>query len=511
MRALPISLSVLLLLASIAGAVSPAAVAGAVADPVGEGTESVAGNTEPAAASVAPTVENAADARRRRRGPDRPQVDAGELTFRTLSTPIGVATRVESGSRGANLGSSVGFAVGETDAAMETAAVVQRIEAAETSVERQRRILAAINRVERDEVTLNSRQTEAFSAHAAGNLSDRELLDELVRIAATAREYDERLDELDALAEETDGFSSPTRLDELQVALQVYGVPSATTRSRPRARGATPATDVYVESSNRSIVLATVVDGEYVREVFRVDRWDRGGGSIGNDEAINAVVRRYPETASLREPDAFGAGSVQRITIPHDFGLLRTFVSGGTEQVFVEHQRIALGAFPDTEPVSVNGDGFNVTVDRSYAGGPVTVTVRNEGDRRARLRRHRHEERRRRRQSSDRYHRRGRHGPDALAGGVLPGHRRRRASRRLRRQPPTHLQRRDRSTTSRVSSSPRSQPLTFFPDPAAVATCPSIPMPILPSGPSADRSSAHSRRSPASCCSPSRSCSRAAS
>jgi len=47
-------------------------------------------------------------------------------------------------------------------------------------------------------VTLNSRQTEAFSAHAAGNLSDRELLDELVRIAATAREYDERLDELDA-------------------------------------------------------------------------------------------------------------------------------------------------------------------------------------------------------------------------------------------------------------------------------------------------------------------------
>jgi hypothetical protein len=378
MRALPISLSVLLLLASIAGAVSPAAVAGAVADPVGEGTESVAGNTEPAAASVAPTVENAADALDGADGdPDRPQVDAENLTFRTLSTPIGVATRVESGSRGANLGSSVGFAVGETDAAMETAAVVQRIEAAETSVERQRRILAAINRVERDEVTLNSRQTEAFSAHAAGNLSDRELLDELVRIAATAREYDERLDELDALAEETDGFSSPTRLDELQVALQVYGGP-VRDYALSTARGATPATDVYVESSNRSIVLATVVDGEYVREVFRVDRWDRGGGSIGNDEAINATSAAYPETASLREPDAFGAGSVQRITIPHDFGLLRTFVSGGTEQVFVEHQRIALGAFPDTEPVSVNGDGFNVTVDRSYAGGPVTVTVRNE-------------------------------------------------------------------------------------------------------------------------------------
>ncbi|KDS92205.1 hypothetical protein FK85_00995 [Halorubrum saccharovorum] len=367
MRALPISLAVLLLLAPIAGAMSPAAVAGEVADPatatgsIAEGTGSVAGG-----------LDSTTDG-----DLDRPQVDSENLTFRTLSTPSGVDTRFGSGIRGANLGSSVEFSVDETDAAMETAAVVQRIEAAETSAERQRRILAAINRVERDEVTLNSRQAEVFSAHADGNLSDRELLDELVRIAATAREYDARLEELDALAEETDGFSSPARLDELQVALQVYEGP-VRDYVLSAARGEVSATEVYVESSEQSIVLATIVDGEYVREVSRLDRWDRGGGSIGNTEAINATSEAYPETASLREPDAFGAGSVQRITIPHEFGLLRTFVSGGTGQVFVEHQRIDLDAFPDTDPVTGNGDGFTVTVDRSYAGGPVTVTVRDE-------------------------------------------------------------------------------------------------------------------------------------
>lgn len=357
MKALPISLAVLLLLAPVVGAVSPAAVAGAVADPVSEGTAVALDKGE--------------------EGPDSPQVDPANLTFRTLSTPIDVDARSGSGDRGANLGSSIGFAVDETDAAMETAAVVERIEAAETSTERQRRILAAINRVERDEVTLNSRQTEAFRAHASGNLSDRELLDELVRIAATAREYDERLDELDALAAATDGFSSPTRLDELQVALQVYEGP-VRERALSAARGEVSATEVYVESSNQSVVLAAIVDGEYVREAFRLDRWDRGGGAIGNDEAIEVTSAAYPETASLREPDAFGAGSVQRITIPHEFGLLRTFVSGGTSQVFVEHQRIALETFPDAEAVSERGDGFNVTVDRSYAGGPVTVTVRDE-------------------------------------------------------------------------------------------------------------------------------------
>jgi len=381
MRALPISLAVLLLLAPLAGAVSPAAVTGSATAPetAAEGTDSAIGDVDAtAAANAAPLSESSAGALGGpAEDPDRSQVDAENLTFRTLATPSDVDTRSGSETRGANLGPSVGFAVDETDAAMETAAVVQRIETAETDVERQRRLLAAISRVEQDELTLNSRQAEAISAHAAGELSNRELLDELVRIAATAREYDARLDALDELAQETDGFSTPTRLDELQVALQVYEGP-VREYARSTARGEVAASEVYVESSDRSVVLATIVDGEYVREAVRLDSWDRAGGTIGSDEAINATTDAYPETASLREPNAFGAGSVQRITIPHEFGHLRTFVSGGTEQVFVEHQRISLDAFPDTESVSLTGDGFNVTVDRSYAGGPVTVTVHDE-------------------------------------------------------------------------------------------------------------------------------------
>ncbi|AZQ13676.1 Ig-like domain-containing protein [Halorubrum sp. PV6] len=378
MRALPISLAVLLLFAAVAGAVSPAVAAPAAPTDLGAGSDAAvpSGADSTAAPTVStpervPAAVDDAD-----EDPERSQVDPANRTFRTLGTPGGVEARAGSSVRGANLGSSIGFAVDGTDAAMETAAVVQQIEAAESGVERQRRILAAINRVERDELTLNSRQARAFSAHASGNLSDRELLDELVRIAATAREYDERLERIDTLAAETDGFSSPTRLDEIQVALQVYEGP-VREYALSAARGEVPATEVYVESSERSIVLSTVADGDYVREVVRLDRWDRGGGSISNDEAIDVTAASYPETAALRQPDAFGAGSVQRITIPHQFGTLRTFVSGGTQQVFVEHQRVALDAFPDSVPVAEAGDGFNITVDRSYAGGPVTVTVRD--------------------------------------------------------------------------------------------------------------------------------------
>ncbi|ELZ43877.1 hypothetical protein C463_09434 [Halorubrum californiense DSM 19288] len=369
MRALPIAaVAALLLVAPVAGVTAPGAVpqsadsAVSVDSPLSADSAVSAGS--PQSAGSEPTAT----------GETTPQIDTTNLTLRTLSTPRGAATRVSGYTRGPDIGSSLGFATADADAAFETAAVVDRIERAEAGVERQQQILAEINRVERAEVALSSRQSNAFSAHAAGEISDRELVDELVRVAATAREYDERLDAIDALAESTDGFSSPGRLDELQVALQVYEGP-VRDHALATARGQSSPNELYVASSQGAVVLATVVDGEYVREVFRTDRWDRGGSDISNDAAIEITEAAYPETAALREPDAFGAGSVQRITIPHEIGTLRTFVSGGTEQAFVEHQRINLSAFPDTEPVAATGDGFNVTVERTYAGGPVTVTV----------------------------------------------------------------------------------------------------------------------------------------
>ncbi|TKX86405.1 hypothetical protein EXE43_08530 [Halorubrum sp. SS5] len=374
MRALPIAaVAVLLVVAPVAGVTAPGAVPPSV-DPAESADSAPPAAPDLPAAPASPGSSASPADPTAAAGQPAPQIETTNLTLRTLSTPPGAETRVGTYARGPDLGSALGFATADADAAVETAAVVDRIEGAEAGVERQQQILVEINRVERAEVALSSRQADAFSAHAAGEMSDRELVDELVRVAATAREYDERLEAIDALAESTDGFSSPGRLDELQVALQVYEGP-VRDHALATARGQSSPNDIYVASSEDAVVLATVVDGEYVREVFRTDRWDRGGGDISNDAAIEITEAAYPETAALREPDAFGAGAVQRITIPHEFGVLRTFVSGGTEQVFVEHQRVDLAAFPDTEPVAAAGDGFNVTVERTYPGGPVTVTV----------------------------------------------------------------------------------------------------------------------------------------
>ena len=369
MRALPVLVvAALLVVAPIAGGVSPVGAADTSAAP-SDGVQ-----TADRSESTPILASNHGD------GPAQmTDIDEANLTLRVLSTPPGIDPRLGVEPRDANLGTALGLTVGEVDAALRTETTVQRIEAAETNAERQRRILAAINEVEQDEVSLDSRQTATIDAHADGELSDRELLDELVRIAAIAEEYDERLDLLDQLAAETDGFSSPGRLDELQVQLQVYEGP-VRERALETVRGDTPKAEIHVESSQNALVLATVDGDEYVREAFRHDRWDRGGGTLSSEAAIDAAIASYPETTALREPDAFGAGSVQRITVPHELGTLRAFVSGGTEQVFTEHQRIDLNRFPDAESVSATEDGFNVTVDRSYPGGPVTVTVLDDDD-----------------------------------------------------------------------------------------------------------------------------------
>ncbi|WP_066418199.1 DUF7094 domain-containing protein [Halorubrum aethiopicum] len=365
MRALSVFVAALLLVSPVvagigpAGATADARSASSVPDPVSQ--PSVSDPVPSAIGSVGP-------------GTGPASTHGENFTLRVLSTPPGVEPRLSSHRRGVNLGTSLGLAVGDSDAALRTEAAIRRIESAETNAERQRRILAAINQVEQDEVSLDSRQTAVINAHASGELTDRELLDELVRIAAIAREYDGRLETLAELAEETDGFSTPDRVSTLQVQLLVYEGPVREI-ALETVRGERMGTEIHVQSSPNSLVLATIVDGQYVRESLRRDRWDRGADDLGSEAAINATIEAYPETANLTAPDALGAGTVQRITVDHDFGTLRTFVSGGTERVFLEHQRVALSTFPDANSVSTSEDGFNVTVNRTYPGGPVTVTV----------------------------------------------------------------------------------------------------------------------------------------
>jgi len=337
------------------------------------------GGVTPTVATNASTAPNAVDASTSIPTPqtDDDSAPTDARSFRVLSLPTSATIRTDRHATRPDLGASLELTVADTDGALRTETTVERVQSAETAAARERRTLAAIDRVMRAEADLADRQAAAVGAHATGELSTRALLDELLTVATLAREYDRRLERLDGLARETSGFSAPPRLDEVQLRLETYRGPVRAV-ALAAARGDRPTTTIRVASTTDGVVLAAIDGDQYLRESLRRDRLDRDGETISSEAAIALATERYPETTALRQPDAFGAGAVQRVTVPHDRGRLRAFVSGGTTAVFAEHQRIDLGAFRGGATVSTTADGFVVDVHRSYPGGPVAVAVRDE-------------------------------------------------------------------------------------------------------------------------------------
>lgn len=294
--------------------------------------------------------------------------------YRVLAAPDGVGGQFGIDRHGTNIGPAAGLEIGDTTAAMETEAVVDRIEAAETVDERQRRIVAAESDLRQAEVSLHSRQRSAISAHAAGRLTDQELLAELVSVARTAERLDERRAALDELADDTEDFSLNT--GDLQVRLDVYTGP-VRSHAAETLRSDSAADRIAVETNGETVVLTAIIGDQYVREVYRGDRWDRGASSFEDPtDALEETVAAYPQAGETRLSDGtLGTGPAIRVTIPHEQGQLRTFVSSGDGGVFVEHQHRELETFDDADPISTTQDGLNLTVKRTYPGGPVKVSV----------------------------------------------------------------------------------------------------------------------------------------
>jgi hypothetical protein len=307
-------------------------------------------------------------------GSDAPATDTW---INVLSAPSDSATSVSIGHHRADLGPASRIETARTTASMRTEAAIAHVRAANSSGERQRRLVAAEAEVRDAEARLYERQRAAIDAHARGELSDRELFIELAEISATADALRTRLDVLAALAAETSGTSLET--DSLAFRLSVYDGPVRSYALETLRAGESP-DRIYVETREDVAVLAAIDadDGEYLREVYRGDRWDRdaAGDADESERALERTLAAYPrvDDRSL-SADTLGTDGLTRVNVPFEGGRLRTFVSGGDGDVFIEHQRRDLASFSDSHRRSTTQDGIEVTVDATYPGGPVRVTA----------------------------------------------------------------------------------------------------------------------------------------
>jgi hypothetical protein len=300
------------------------------------------------------------------------------------SAPIRVLSLAGNGSVASDIdavtvdaGTATVFGANASAARIETIALRERIANANDSDERQIRILDGLNEVDKDVVTLHSRHRSAIDAYHAGDLTAKAFLVELARIRASAQVLEKRLLMLDRLAEETDNFA----LDDSRVFPVVYDLRTFDGPVRSRTSAAlsgepSASTRVYVASTESGIVLATVADGQFVREAFRGDLRNRADTGVDEETAQNVTSRSYPEVwaATGGSVSGQGSGGTFLFDLAYPNGTLTAFVGGGSERVFMEHQRIDLAGSRTGEAVTRTLD-LTLAVNRTFPGGPLRVAV----------------------------------------------------------------------------------------------------------------------------------------
>jgi len=293
---------------------------------------------------------------------------------RVLVVPDGAVQRSEVDRATLNLGPAAEFNGNVTAVEVETAAVVEFVQAADGESERSRRIIQASSTVETEIITLRDRQEAAIRAFNAGELTPEEFVIELATISAKADALEARMVKLTALADDIEGFSL-SRPTEIRYELRTFGGP-VRERAADAIRGVDEPAQFFVTTGPEGYELATVDDGYYHREAFRgaVKSGD-DGATMEPNEAVNVTRESYPEIFRYGDPSATTSGTTNIVTLSGGNRSLTAFVDSGSERVFKEYQRFSLEQYRSNSVASNTINGINVTVNRTYPGGPLRVSV----------------------------------------------------------------------------------------------------------------------------------------
>jgi hypothetical protein len=309
----------------------------------------------------------------------RPQVsddDPENATVNVLSLPRGGQNRSSVDSHYVDLGPALSFATDADGYRLETMTAVETVRAAETTEERQQRVLGELNRIEQRVISLRATQSRTAAAFAGGDITARTALLRLARIDREARALETRRERLAELAEATPDFTiDGARMDSLARELDSVTGP---VRSHAAAvlQGQSESTRFYVATADEGVVLATIVGDSYIREAYRGDVRNRSSARLTPEQAFEIANRSYPTIWELRnDTEILGSGDSYLVRVSYAGGDLSAFVDSGSRTVFKEFQRRPLDRAGVGAPLADTRDGLRLTVNRTYPGGPLRVQL----------------------------------------------------------------------------------------------------------------------------------------
>lgn len=237
--------------------------------------------------------------------------------------------------------------------------------------------------IERRYRTLDDRQERLFESYSNGELSGVVLSQEIVRLRTATETQTQFRQEVDRYANKSDQFLTDFNSLELSLATRQ----PVTDRLEAAMLGSQGPTQVYAESADDALVLATITDDTYLRQATIRSERNLGGEDQFVDlwrDATDQADRLYPWTFNsdnIRGLDPFNLqqnNQIYAVRAEHTQGELTVYLDGATRSVFHENQRKPIDGLPLTRTVTNESGSATVTVELANQAGPMRITVLNQ-------------------------------------------------------------------------------------------------------------------------------------
>ena len=301
------------------------------------------------------------------------QADDGTV-LSVLALPSESIERSDLRRQHADLGPAAGFDTAGTTTQLETRLLATEL-AASSDADRQQRVSEELDQIEAEVDELETKERTAIRGFSSGTLEPRELVVELAAVHRDAGALRDRTEIVESHVDTADEELAAERLETIEYDLRMLESPLRS-HAMSVLRGERPANRIMIETGNDELALSALDDDEYVREANRRGLRGTGQQTLTPERVEEITEQQYPTLWNRSTSwSSDGTASVFMMSVLFERGELRTFIDGASERTFIEHQRIPLDAVETGESTNKVQDGLNVTVDQTYAGGPLRVTV----------------------------------------------------------------------------------------------------------------------------------------
>lgn len=263
----------------------------------------------------------------------------------------------------------------------------QTFERQRQSVDEQERVAVANRQLETIKERfeqLDDQQHALFTRYADEEVSSNSLLRELIGLQVAIEAQSELLEQTETQADPSDEFR--VELETIEHAITVDQPVADSVRGA--LVGTETPTTVYIQGGDSSLVLATVDDGQYLRQATLLDERsvgdpDQFGDDLspgGYSQAQQRLAELYPWAYSLPNLDIGGDqlsvySQIYQLGLTHPHGELTVYFDGATTNVFHENQYMPVTDLPRETTLENMTAAGTLSVEVTRQGGPMNVQV----------------------------------------------------------------------------------------------------------------------------------------